>query len=186
VNPTDDTEKGPTPVSALHPPTEADRAARQQLIAMRIARQVDLLGYLLVVVGVVGAFAAYGTLATGNSTNQAFAALVLPVGAGLVARGRLAANLTFLVCCAALAGIALLVYYGPQTGGFGFDGSLPVEERLLFGAVLAVVPIWGLRTLLRGVRIRLFDAKPLRMPGVRGEQQPDDANGRTPNRDDRP
>lgn len=178
-------DQGPTPVSALHPPTQADIAARQQLIATRIARQVDLLGYLLVVVGVFGAFAAYGALLAGNATDQAYATFALPIGAGLVARGRLAANLTFLVCCAALAAIVLLVYYGPQTD-YGFGPRLAVEKRLVFGAVLAVVPIWGLRTLLRGVRIRLFDAKPLRMPGVRGEEQQGDASGHAPNRDDRP
>ena len=168
-------DAGPVPVTAANPPSEADVAARQQLIATRIARQVDLLGYLFFVLGAVGAVAALGTLLTGVKSNEAFAVLLLPVGAGLLARGRLAANLTFVICCAGLAAVVLLMWFGPQVGGpFGGGGHLDPEYRLLFGALLGVVPVWALRTLLRGVRIRLFDAKPLRMPGVRGQEQPGD------------
>lgn len=166
---------GPPPVSLEHPPTEADIAARQQLIGARIARQVDLLGYILVLIGLVGAVAALQALASGIKIDEAFAAALLPVGAGLIARSRVAANLTFFAMCGAIAYTALLVWHGPRVDAmFGGGGQLELHVRLLFGALLLILPAWGLRTLVRGMRLQLFDANPLRMPGVRGADTKDD------------
>lgn len=163
-----DTSTPTPPVSSQHPPTEADIAARQQLVALRVARQVDLVGYLFFSVGALSALSL--VLAVFGVTELWFGlpVLLLPLGAGLLARGRVAANLTFVVGLSGLAGAITYAFLGQPEGA-----PIPLEDgladRLVHTALLAVLPLWILRTLMRGVRVRLFDARPLRMPTVPGE-----------------
>jgi len=149
---------------------ESERDRRARTVEARLGLQLDVLGALLVLAGAFFGVGAWLGLFTVDPSIVGAGALLFPIGAGLMARSKLAANLAFLLAAGAIVIASVsVVLYAVGSQAFDFESSLDprgeaIAARVVDGLLACIVPLWSLRILWLAHELRLFDARALEHP----------------------